>query len=265
MISEEATDLIQFFTGCDKTATACPAHTSRGGRWPYLTIGYDHSGPDVQPGQRITTGTARQMLARDLANVETMVRDLVRIKLHDDQFGAVCSLAFAIKPGAFQRSSVLAKLNAGDWGNFDLASAYRPDLGSLTGMARDWAEYRSIEAVDGSAVIAPQAVRRRAAELELFFNGTWTVPADLKQPQAMFDATASQAHVLRPGMRSQDISDLHEALSAAGFPVVCSDAYTWATSEAVKAFQAQHGLQADGLYGIETARKLAEVLRTHAG
>jgi lysozyme len=261
MIHEDAIDLIQFYEGCDNVAVACPAHVSNGGTWPYLTIGYGHSGADVKAGMHITTSQARDILARDLANVETMGRNLVRVPLNEAQMGAVCALAFNVKPGLFTKSQCLARLNHSDFGSFDLASCYQPDLGKLSGMAREWAEFRGVTQAVGGIKTLNGLVKRRASELELFFHGHWSVPRDDKMPS--MPASNSKPVTddkLHPGMRDPVVMDLHGALEAAGFPVTCMDAYTWVTADAVRAFQKANDLLPDGVYGPKTAMRLAEVL-----
>ncbi|WP_296201435.1 peptidoglycan-binding protein [uncultured Hyphomicrobium sp.] len=255
-IHEDALDLIMYFEGCQNEAYACPAHVSNGGTWPHLTIGYGHSGPDVYAGMKISTAQAKAYLARDMANVETYARRLVRVKLDDAQFGAFCCILMNVKPALIERSKMLQKLNVGEFGHFDFVSCFENPLGPrLTGMAREWAEFRL---VTGRGIM-PGLVKRRAAELELFFTGNWSVPGDDRMPQQIADPNGAQ-EALRPGARSSLIADLHEALTHAGFPVTCGDAYTWVTAEAVKAFQQRHGLTADGIYGPQTAAKLDEVL-----
>jgi len=257
MIHEDAIDLIQYFEGCYNVAYACPSHVSRGGEWPYLTIGYGHSGPDVHQGMKITTSQAQTMLARDLANVEHMVSKMVTIPLASHQMGAVCALAMNLKPGLFQKSKTLRLLNSGDFGSFSYPDVFQNPLGPrLTGMAREWAEFRMAKGVG----ILNGLVKRRACELQLFFNGVWHPPQEDQMPQGLLDPSSRNNQVFKPGHRSPQIADLHEALAVAGFPIEFETAYTWVTAEAVMDFQKQHGLKVDGIYGQETSSKLAEVI-----
>lgn len=261
-IHEDGVDLVQYFEGCSNVAYACPSHNSNGGTWDYLTIGYGHSGPDVREGMRITTAQARDLLAQDMGHVEAAVRELVHWPMNETQRAAVCCLAFNLKPGLFKRSKTLVLLNQGRFGKFNIDDAMSDPIGpGLTEMAYEWAEFRGVTQKGGPNKHLLGLIRRRAAELELFFTGNWSVPRDLRQPQLLLDPVeAREGRALRPGMRSGDIADLHAALSAAGFPVVCDDAYTWATADAVRAFQQKQGLEVDGIYGMKTAQRLAEVL-----
>jgi GH24 family phage-related lysozyme (muramidase) len=257
-IHEDAIDLMQYFTGCAHVAYACPSHISHGGQWPYMTIGYGHSGPNVNPGMRITSGEARDLLARDLANVEAYVTSAIKVPLEPHQFGALCSLVMHIKPTLFATSQVLAIINTGRFGALNAEAARAGNLDSLDGLARAWAQYREIASGDNAQALAP-LVARRACELELFFYGRWTPPHAMMMPQLLVDPEPP-VEMFADGMRSSDVEALHDALAAAGFPTTCQDAYTWVTAQAVRAFQEKHGLEPDGVYGPQTARKLNEVL-----
>jgi lysozyme len=86
------------------------AYRDVGGVW---TIGYGHTG-DVGAGQRITEAEAGRLLRADLARFEAAVDRLVVVALSDNQFGALVSFAFNVGEGAFARSTLLRRLNAGE-------------------------------------------------------------------------------------------------------------------------------------------------------
>ncbi|MDS9989505.1 lysozyme, partial [Xylella fastidiosa] len=81
-----------------------------------LTIGYGETGNHVVPGLRLTNEQeADAMLRARLAKeFEPAVRRYVRVPLKQHQFDALVSLSFNIGAGAFHRSTLLRKLNAGD-------------------------------------------------------------------------------------------------------------------------------------------------------
>lgn len=81
-----------------------------------LTIGYGHTGPDVTPGMRIDQARADALLRRDLDQFEAAVDRLVKVPINDNQFAALVSFAFNCGVGNFQGSTLLKKLNAGDYG-----------------------------------------------------------------------------------------------------------------------------------------------------
>lgn len=82
------------------------------------TIGVGHTGaagpPAVTPGLRLTVSECDALFARDVARFAQSVRDAVPAELPDHAFDALVSLCFNIGPAAFQRSSVVRRLVAGD-------------------------------------------------------------------------------------------------------------------------------------------------------
>jgi lysozyme len=94
-----------------------------------LTIGYGHTNAAKHPlkitkGLRITEAKACEILDVDLDECEQAVNDLVKVKLTQGQFDALASFVFNCGIGNFKKSSILRKLNAGDYdgarGAFDL-------------------------------------------------------------------------------------------------------------------------------------------------
>ncbi len=78
------------------------------------TIGYGHT-RDVQPGRTITEAEAERLLRADLAEAEAVVAGSVTVPLSDHRFGALVSLVYNIGAGAFAGSTLLRRLNAGDY------------------------------------------------------------------------------------------------------------------------------------------------------
>ena len=103
--------LIQEFEGRRLEAYKCPA-----GIW---TIGYGHTSaagaPEVKPGMVITKQEANDILIRDLVKYENAVDRLVKVPLTQNQFDALVSFAFNVGEGALAKSTLLKKLNAGNY------------------------------------------------------------------------------------------------------------------------------------------------------
>jgi len=82
-----------------------------------LDIGYGHTSaagaPLVKAGMKITQAEAEQILLADLAKYEGDVNRLVKVPLTDNQFAALVSFHF--NTGALAKSTLLKKLNAGDY------------------------------------------------------------------------------------------------------------------------------------------------------
>lgn len=81
-----------------------------------LTIGYGHTGPDVKPGQKINKRKGRRLLRRDLAVAVDAVNENVRVRLTQGRLDCLVSFAFNVGVNAFQSSTLLKRLNAGDHG-----------------------------------------------------------------------------------------------------------------------------------------------------
>lgn len=132
-----------------------------------LTIGYGSTGRHVQEGMRITEPQAEALLLQDLERFEDAVDSLVKVPLSDEQFGALVSLAFNIGIRAFRDSTLLRKLNAGDY----------------TGAQQQFAVWNK-----AGGKVVKGLVNRRAAEAALFGRGQFassnTVEPDPPKPIA---------------------------------------------------------------------------------
>lgn len=84
-----------------------------------LTIGYGHTSaagaPKVVAGQTITKQEADDILRSDLSSVEAEVEKVVKVPLNDNQFAAIVSFTFNVGGSALRGSTLLRKLNAGDY------------------------------------------------------------------------------------------------------------------------------------------------------
>lgn len=80
-----------------------------------LTIGVGHTGKDVRPGMRITREQSRVLLMSDLQRFIACVENTIKVPLNDYQFGALVSFCFNVGEGNFKSSSLVRKLNAGNY------------------------------------------------------------------------------------------------------------------------------------------------------
>lgn len=78
------------------------------------TIGWGHT-KTARQGMVITEAQAEQLLRGDLDWVEDTIKKLVKVPLEQNQFDALASLIFNIGGSNFTKSTVLRKLNAGDY------------------------------------------------------------------------------------------------------------------------------------------------------
>lgn len=98
--------LIRRWEGLELKAYLCPAR-----KW---TIGYGHT-KGVYPGMRITEVQADELLRGEIHEYESGVAGLVNVPLTDNQFSALVSFAYNLGLAALRGSTLLRKLNAGDY------------------------------------------------------------------------------------------------------------------------------------------------------
>jgi GH24 family phage-related lysozyme (muramidase) len=83
------------------------------------TIGVGHTAaagaPIPHPGMKITRAQVDEILQRDLPHYEGIVNRNVRVPLTQGQFDALCSICFNIEAALGPKSTIVKRLNAGDY------------------------------------------------------------------------------------------------------------------------------------------------------
>jgi len=147
-ISDRGMKLIKSFEGYHTRQSdgSCVAYLDRLARPMIWTIGYGLT-EGVYEGMRLSESDAETALRREMAKHERAIVKLVTVPLSQPQFDALVSFSYNVGSGALGRSTLLRKLNAGNYkgaqGSF---AAWRMAGGKV---------YRGL-------------VRRRAAEAALF-------------------------------------------------------------------------------------------------
>ena len=131
-----------------------------------LTVGVGHRLYPGDPFNRtITLEEARSILREDLKKAEGPISRWVKVPLTQNQFDALVSLVFNIGVGAFQSSTLLRKLNAGDYGTKKVDS-----LGvTRTGAAAQFLQWNKIT-VNGRLIVSKGLAKRRRLESDLFLT-----------------------------------------------------------------------------------------------
>lgn len=114
VLNQESLDAIKRWEGF--RAEAYPDPGSRDGK--PVTIGYGTTlinGRPIALGTRITMEEAEIHLRKDLEAAAAAVERAVKVPLTDNQFGALVSFTYNVGIGAFQRSTLLRRLNAGEY------------------------------------------------------------------------------------------------------------------------------------------------------
>jgi len=187
--------------GCKLKAYKCPA-----GVW---TIGYGHTiaagYPVVEEGMTISQSRAEEILKSDLVKYETAVQRMVKVPLSQDQFDVLVSLSYNIGPAALKGSTLLKKLNAG---NFD----------AVPGELLKWTR--------GGGKVLPGLVRRRQAEVAY-----WNDPDDDEQdarktPDAVKARTMAQSKQGNAALLASGLAAFGAVKDVAGQVNEASDATT---------------------------------------
>ncbi|WP_340151539.1 lysozyme [uncultured Sneathiella sp.] len=134
-----------------------------------MTIGYGHTG-DVKAGETITQAQADSYLMGDVKWAVDTVNNAVKVKLQQNQFDALVSFTFNVGEGAFKSSTLLQKLNAGDYaavpGELDRWIYAGDKKGAFAEFAR-WSHLGS------GKEVSPVLKGRREKEGMLFSKGTY--------------------------------------------------------------------------------------------
>lgn len=142
---EKGIALIKEFEGC-----RLGAYRDSVGVW---TIGYGWTHPvDGKPvglGMVISQETAERLLKNGLVSYERDVMKVVRVPLTQEQFDALVSFAYNLGSRSLSSSTLMRKLNAGDY----------------AGAAEEFLRWDK-----AGGKVLPGLTRRRAAERKLFLS-----------------------------------------------------------------------------------------------
>jgi lysozyme len=105
--SEQGLAMTKSFEGLRLTA-----YQDCGGVW---TIGYGHTGADVGAGKTITEAEAETLLRADLQSAVECVNRVVTAAISQAQFDALVDFCFNAGCGSLEKSTLLRKVNAGDF------------------------------------------------------------------------------------------------------------------------------------------------------
>ncbi len=164
-ITSQALELLKEFEGFSDRRYICPGGVD--------TIGYGHA---IRPGEvfsePITMARGLSLLVKDAEAAGAAVERLVTAPLNDNQFAALVSFTFNLGQGHLASSTLLKRLNAGDY----------------QAAADEFPKWRK-----AGGVVLDGLVRRRAAERALFITpmeqsvaGDLVVAKEATEPAAPF-------------------------------------------------------------------------------
>lgn len=206
-ISTAGLRLVQQFEGCLAKVKGRPGYFE-----PYicpagvLTIGWGHTNSHGRRFDRSSIWSQEECdraLYEDMSGFERDVERLVKVNLNQNQFDALVSFAYNVGSGALGKSTLLRKLNAGDY----------------DGAADEFGKW-----VKGGGKVLPGLVKRRAAEAKLF-----RLPAAVKP--------APVPPVTKP-IAPADPMPQQVDPPAADKPSIFERAWTWVTGGGIASFAA---------------------------
>ncbi len=123
-----------------------------------ISIGYGHQ---IRPGENLTNITREQadkLFEKDLElRYEACIQEKVKVPLTQDQYNALCSFVYNVGTAAFEKSTLLRKLNKGDY----------------TGASEEFGRWANDSVVKNGKTIKvklPALVERREKEKKMFLS-----------------------------------------------------------------------------------------------
>lgn len=143
------------------------SYQDSGGVW---TIGYGHTGTGAEPGREITADEADSLFDADLEIFRAAVDKSVTVPLSENQRAALVSFCFNVGAPRFETSTLLKKLNAGDY----------------AGAAAEFPKWNKVRGNVDRGLI-----NRRKAERALFLSGTDLAPEPYPEEPPMLPFVAA--------------------------------------------------------------------------
>ena len=135
-------EIIKKYEGFSSQAYKCPA-----GVW---TVGWGHTGRDINKDTILTREEAELMLKKDVANLQEQILFLLDDKPTTNELDALTSLCYNIGLGAFKKSRLLKRINLKENGEL---------------IAKEWIEFNKV-----NGKVVKGLLRRRAEEICLYFT-----------------------------------------------------------------------------------------------
>lgn len=135
-------EIIKKYEGFSSQAYKCPA-----GIW---TVGWGHTGRDINKDTILTREEAELMLKKDVANLQEQILFLLDDKPTTNELDALTSLCYNVGLGAFKKSRLLKRINLKENGEL---------------IAKEWIEFNKV-----NSKVVKGLLRRRAEEICLYFT-----------------------------------------------------------------------------------------------
>jgi len=146
-VSRDGIELIKQYEGFEPDIYPDQGHPA---------IGYGHRLEEGESFTTINRETAERLLLKDLNEARTAVSRYVKVPLTQGQYNALCSFTFNLGEGNLENSTLLRKLNQGDY----------------AGAADQFQRWVWLDRGSENERISQWLVQRRQAEYEMFNGGT---------------------------------------------------------------------------------------------
>lgn len=80
-----------------------------------VTVCDGHTGPDIIWGRRYSDAECDALTQRDIRRIANQIDPAIKVKLTETQRASLYSFAYNVGPNAFKSSTLLKKLNQGDY------------------------------------------------------------------------------------------------------------------------------------------------------
>jgi spore coat assembly protein SafA len=223
----------------------------------HATIGYGHllhlgnvTAADRAKWGTISEAEGRALLDKDIAKVEGEVKNLVKVPITQGQLDALTSFAFNLGSGALADSTLLRKLNAGDY----------------AGAQKEFGRWVNATDANGNLVKLPGLVTRRAEEAKLFGSaGPTGAGGTPTTPPATTGGTLPGDGSVKPGAKGDGVKTLQDDLVKLGFMTRAQvntgyGTFGPQTEAALKSFQSSVGISPTGSVGPQTKSALEAVI-----
>lgn len=111
--SADLVEFLRWWEGLPGGKPALQSYDDGGGTW---TIGYGTT-RDVRPGDECSEDEALELMLDDIDDVWAKIDQHIRVTIAQHEMDALVALAYNIGAEAFRKSTLLSRLNSGDFGS----------------------------------------------------------------------------------------------------------------------------------------------------
>lgn len=123
------------------------------------TIGFGHTGPDIEEGDTCSEAQANAWLLIDISNAEKIIKNSVTVNINENQRAALVSFCYNVGPGREGVKDGLVHLKSGGQSHL-LIYTNQEEFDKAADQFLNWAK--------AGGVVLPGLMKRRVEERALF-------------------------------------------------------------------------------------------------